>query len=98
MTAPFASIEERVNAAIYSHLANASGDFGGGLVVDGMFNLPPADVFGVIAGNSPVFVVSESEVVNVSRGDTVTINAVSYSITDKKPDGIGNVSLMLAKA
>jgi hypothetical protein len=95
MVAPFAALEARVNAAVFAKLANATADFGGGVVVAGVFDSAYADAFGLVGGAVPVFQCAAAAVSAVAVGAAVTINAVSYTVAEIEPDGAGMTRLRL---
>jgi len=58
----------------------------------------PANLGGlVIEGSDPVIVCEESKVDDLSiiHGSALTINSDSYSVTEKRPDSLGMVVLVL---
>jgi hypothetical protein len=71
MPTPFAALEARLNTAVFAHLANASADFGGGVVVDGIFDTDPADAFGVVSGHQMRLRVPRTGLGTLARGATV---------------------------
>ena len=95
MTAPFAALETRVNAAVIAHLANATADFGAGVTVDGVFQREYQESLGV-AGNKPVFTALEADLPSITPGTTAcSINSTSYVVAESHPDGTGNALLVL---
>lgn len=98
MSAPFAALEARVNAAVIAHCANATADFGAGVTVEGVFQKEYQESLGV-AGNKPVITVLEDDLPSLTLGtSTCTINAVSYRVAESHPDGTGNTLLVLEAA
>lgn len=95
MSAPFAALEARVNAAVIAHLANATADFGGGVVVDGVFRDPAVDAFGMVASDQPTFEALTESIVAVVTGSAVTINGRSYVVASVSPDSTGMSVLTL---
>lgn len=77
--ATMAAFEARAGAALVRKLANASGDFGIGLVVEGIFDDPSAEI--ALAGGlpmvmrDPTFDVLEADLAGrqLCRGDPVAI-------------------------
>ncbi len=94
MAATFAAVESRINSAVIRHIANVTADFGGGLLVDGVFDATYANALG-IGGTQPVLLCKAGEVTSVTRGDVVTLNGEAFSVAEKKPDGTGMVTLVL---
>lgn len=97
MTSPFAAIETSINQRAIGMLANADADFGGGLVVSGIFDSEPIINYEV-QSNSPQFQCLASTVTSILKGAAVTINAVAYTVKAKEPDGAGFMRLELTKA
>jgi len=95
MTAPFAAIEARINAAVVTHLANATADFGGGVVVDGIYDADYGDPLGLVAGATKVLMIQSASVPGAAVGQSVTIGGTSYSIASVEPDGTGITRLRL---
>lgn len=83
MPAPFAALEQRVNAAVEACLANAEADFGGAVgVVSGIFRAPSAEVFAMVGGTRPQFECRSTAVSGVDRSDAVTIDGTAYTVAD----------------
>lgn len=97
MANPFAAIEASINQRALGMLANADADFGGGLVVSGIFDAAPIVSFDV-QSNSPQFQCLESLVSSVVRGAAVAINGTNFTIQNKTPDKTGWVTFDLLKA
>lgn len=97
MPTPFAALEARVNAAACARLANASADFGGGAVVDGIFDNAYASA-DMMAGTEPVFQAETASVSAVTRGSAITINGTAYLVRIREDDGTGWTVLLLEKA
>jgi hypothetical protein len=95
MTAPFAALEARVNDAVRRHLANATADFGGGVVVDVEFGKPYVESLGLVAGSELMLRAVASLVSAVTINSTVTIDSVAYLIVRIEPDGSGMVTMQL---
>jgi len=72
--AAMSAFEARAGSALIRKLANASGDFGGGLVVEGIFDDAIANDLGMLA-RDPTFDVFEADLDGraLCRGDTVAI-------------------------
>lgn len=95
MTAPFAAIETATAANAVAALANVSAVVDG-VTVDGIFDNAYGDALGM-AGSVPVLSCASDDI-GAARGDTVTIGATSYTITNVEPDGTGMTRLMLQEA
>ena len=95
MSAPFAALEARVNAAVIAHCANAVADFGAGVTVEGVFDKQYQDALGV-AGNRPVFTALSADLPAIThRSTTCTIGTTDYTVMESHPDGTGNTLLLL---
>lgn len=68
----------------------------GGQVVRGIFDEKYGEVFGYATGTSPALHVSTLAPIVV--GDTVTVNAKSYTVTNYENDGTGLAILRLEEA
>lgn len=98
MSAPFAALEARVNAAVIAHCANAVADFGAGVTVEGVFQREYQESLGV-AGNKPVFSALLASLPSITFGSTVcSINGAEYVVAESHPDGTGNTLLVLEGA
>lgn len=97
MPTPFAALEARVNAAACARLANASADFGGGVVVDGIFDNAYAAA-DLMSGAEPAFQAPSASLSGVARGTALTINGTAYLVRIREDDGTGWTVLRLEKA
>lgn len=97
MAAPFAALEARVNAAVFAHLANATADFGGGVVVDGVFQSGYVSTLGV-ESTGPRFECRAAALPVGYRSAPFVINGTSYLVTEAHPDETGVTVLLLGKA
>lgn len=95
MAAPFAAIEARINAAVVSHLANATADFGSGVVVDGVYDADYGDPLGLVAGSSKVFMAESALMTSFTVGQALTLGGTSYTVAAIEPDGTGMTRLRL---
>ena len=93
----FSNIEQRINLAAIAKLSNADADFGGGVLVSGIFNSVPVLSYDV-QSNNPRFECLEASISTVSVGVPVTIRTVSYSIQNIEFNGAGMAVLDLARA
>ena len=96
MPAPFAAAEARVNAAIDKHLANATADFGGGVLVDGIFDSGYVERLG-IDGYNIAFEAASSALPAVAHGTPVAIGAVAYIVAGVHPSS-WRTTLILERA
>lgn len=104
MPAPFAALEQRVNAATHSRLSNASAVFDGVVEpVEGVFDSAYDEILGVDS-EKPVFRCLESAIVGVvartvsTPGTAVTIRAIDYEVIGLEPDRTGSVLVRLQVA
>lgn len=75
-------------------------DFGidatvGAGTVRGIFDNAYGEAFGLVSGTTPAFTCSTADVSDVDVGESITINAVAYSVTEVRPDGTGVTVLVL---
>ena len=98
MPAPFAALEAKVNDAVRRHLANATADFGGGVVVDVEFGKPYAEALGLVAGSELMLRAVADLVAGVNIDDTVTISSTIYIVVRIEADGAGMVNMQLESA
>lgn len=85
MPTPFAVHQAEVNATVFADMADATADFGGGVVVDGIFAEEFVEQLGV-EGLRPTFTALASALPAVSHGTAVTINSVAYTVIGIQPD------------
>lgn len=83
MPSPFAAIEQRINQGVIALIANAEADFGGGLLVSGVFDEFPAVAFEVVNNPKPQFRCLSSAVITVNKNAPVTILGVNYTVWNK---------------
>lgn len=95
MVAPFAALEARVNAAVFAKLANATADFGSGVLVDGIFREQYAESFGILPNDSPTFEAGSASLAGILVGAALSINGTAYAVASKQPDGTGKTLLAL---
>jgi len=77
-------------------------DFGidatvGAGTVRGIFDNAYQDAFSLVPGTAPVFMCASADVSSVDVGDSITINATAYSVTEVRPDGTGMTVLVLQR-
>lgn len=77
---PFAEINSVMNSAIVDFLADAEADFGGGVIVSGLFRNPTSSAFGFVEGSKPSFESTSESLMSVGKGDAVTINGAVYEV------------------
>lgn len=96
MTAPFAALEARVNAAVFARLANADATLNGVAVV-GIFDNgydEQAIAMG-ISGTAPLYTLASSAVPSGVIGMSLVIGATTYKVVESMPDGTGITRLQL---
>lgn len=96
--APFASLEARVNNAVFTRLANAEVSIAGGPLFGGIF----ADGSAVgsvgalgMATTDPSVMVPSAQVPLAPVGQAITVHGVPYVIAAAEPDGVGATRLAL---
>ena len=100
MTAAFASLEARANAAVMRTLSNATASVGGGEPVPGIFESSYAvGTVGLgMAGTQPSFTTAAHFVPSAPEGTSLDCGGVSYVIAAAEPDGSGMTRLILELA
>lgn len=99
MPAPFATLEARVNSAVFKHLANAEGVLDG-VPVSGIFdNAYALSNVGVVGMESagPAFTMATASVPAAVRGKVLVVDGLSYSVQGHEPDGTGVSVLLLER-
>jgi hypothetical protein len=94
MTAPFAAIEAATATAAVAALSNADATIGLATVAV-IFDNAFADPLGIVADTRPVAHAKSADVSTVAVGNTVVINAVTYTVAEIHPDGTGITQLVL---
>lgn len=92
MSAPFAAFETATAQGVVAALANVTATHKGS-AVDGIFVAEYGEVFGLVAGNKPVFRCLSS--VAIARGDSLVINGTTYSVVTVEDDKTGMLICML---
>ena len=94
----FADLEDEVNLACISGLANATASLSGGVAVNGIFgNEYGEEVAGLAGGFFPVFQFRNADAPGVVVGDSITINGTAYAVAGVEPDGTGWTALILRR-
>ena len=100
MTAPFAALQTRLNAAVLARLANAYATLGGASVA-GIYDSPyarqTAGEYGM-ASTQPTLTVSSADAGSTPAGLAVVVNSLAYTVTHAEPDGSGLTRLYLERA
>jgi hypothetical protein len=94
MTNPFAAIETSINAACIGALANVSVTLASAAIINGILSKPSAAQMGIMS-TSPELLAKTSELSTVATGQTLTINAIVYTVRAIEPDGTGMTRLIL---
>lgn len=99
LSAPFARLEQRLNAAVVGRLSNATATLNG-LEVAGIFdNAYHAGDIGIgMASTQPAFTTLTANVVGEAVGQLLTIGDASYYVAAHEPDGTGMSLLLLEVA
>jgi len=95
MPTPFAILQQRINDAGISHLANHSFLINGN-IVDGVFNNEYVTV-GMVESQSPVFECRESDIGVVTNGMVISSGVMQYKVRGLQPNGSGMTKLILEK-
>lgn len=91
MATPFADIQARIASAAIRHLADATADFGGGVLIDGIYRNPYAEAFGgMVSGSNPSFEALSGALSGIARGASVSINGKAYKVVkiDRNCEGV----------
>lgn len=70
----------------------------GAATVPVIFDNAASDPFGIVAGTQPTALAASADVSAVAVGNTVTINAVAYTVAEIQPDGTGMTRLRLSES
>ena len=99
VSAPFARLEQRLNAAVVGRLSNAIATLNG-LEVAGIFdNAYHAGDIGIgMASTQPAFTTLTAHVVGEAVGQLLTIGDAGYYVAAHEPDGTGMSLLLLEVA
>jgi hypothetical protein len=65
--------------------------------VNGIFDAAYTDPLGLVEGVGPVFICRTSDVSTAAHGQTLLINAVTYTVCGVEPDGTGVTLLRLTQ-
>jgi len=90
----FSVIESSINAACIGALANVAATLESGAVVSGILSKPSGAQMGIMS-TSPELVAKTDDLATVANGQTITINAVAYTVRAIEPDGTGITRLTL---
>lgn len=112
LTAPFAALEQRLNASVFKRLSNAVATFAGGEQVAGIFDEPyaRADVgFMDAASTRPTFTLPTAALsagpdwIGLFAGEfdavdlRLSLRGVDYVVVGHEPDGAGVSRLLLQR-
>lgn len=105
MPTPFATLESRLNQAVFARLANKSATLAQAGVPPGLDDLAVTGIFdkafelgsvGIgMASTQPVFTMATSAITGEPVGQTLTVDGVTYLIVAHEPDGSGISRLLL---
>lgn len=95
----FRELEQRCNSAIKSRLSNREATIDGAANKQVIFN---KDYFesGIGVGfetSEPTIDCDDADVVGVTQGDAIIVDAISYTVAEVMPDGTGRTMLRLKK-
>lgn len=91
MATPFADIQARIASATIRHLADATADFGGGVLIDGIYRNPYAEAFGgIVSGSNPSFEALSGALSGIARGASVSVHGKAYTVVkiDRNREGV----------
>lgn len=94
MANPFAEIESATALAAVAACANATATVGG-VSVEGIFDLPTDDAFGLMPDSQPVFLCVATAISSIVVGAIAVINSTAYTVAGINPDGTGMAVLRL---
>lgn len=100
MTAPFAALETRLNAAVFARLANASATLAGvavAAIFDNGYALGSVGALGM-ASSAPTLTLATASVPADPVGLAAVVGGVSYLVAAHEPDGTGVSRLLLESA
>jgi hypothetical protein len=94
MPNPFAAIETSINAACIGALANVTATLASAVTISAILSKPSGGQMGIMS-TSPELVAKTSDLATVANGQTITINAVAYTVRAIEPDGTGMTRITL---
>ena len=99
VSAPFARLEQRLNAAVVGRLSNAVATLNG-MEVAGIFDnaYRTGDIGIGMASTQPAFTTLTANVSGEAVGQLLTINGTGYYVAAHEPDGTGMSLLLLEVA
>ncbi len=65
--------------------------------VTGIFDAQPQQAFGLVDASGPALTIRSSDWASVTRGESVTVAAVAYTVIGIEPDGTGITILRLQR-
>lgn len=96
MTAAFAAIEARANAAVMAKLANATATVGAGTPFPVIFDNGYQQTDVQVSATVPTATALDADAAGlVSNSSQPVIRGVTYLVVDKQPDGTGFTLLVL---
>jgi len=97
MPANFAVLEDRVNRAIFRHLANAMAQVGASEFAV-IFDMDPVEALdGMADVVGPQASALDADVYALTYDSAISIDGAEYTVTAKRPDGSGVTVLQLRK-
>lgn len=94
----FAALQSRVNSAVAAKLATDSATLNSVAITGKFDNGSASGLNNMMLGSNPTFTCMASDAGSASRGQTLVVNAVNYTVREVKPDGTGFTLLELEKA
>lgn len=93
----FAALQSRVNAAAAAKLLTDPATLNGVAITGKFDNGSAAGMNSMLLGSNPTFTCASADASSSSRGKTLVVDAVSYTVREVKPDGTGFTLLELEK-
>lgn len=97
MTA-FATLQTKVNTAVLEKLLTDSATLNGVAVTGKFSNGSASGLNNMMLGSNPTFTLASTSTSSSSRGKTLVVDSVSYTVREIKPDGTGMTLLELEAA
>lgn len=93
----FAALQSRVNAAVAEKLLTDAATLNGVAITGKFDNGSASGLSNMMLGSNPTFTCKTADAGSSSRGQTLVVDGVSYTVREVKPDGTG-ISLLELEA
>lgn len=97
MASTFATLEDRLQQAVFARLANAEASLDGGEPFPVIFDSPYVEGFGGMATRKPQALAPSASVEAITSSSLLVIKGITYRVTSPQPDGLGFTNLMLQR-